>query len=137
MGGPGLDVRAMSHPVIERRRAERNRLIESARSYVSSLAGRLDVDRAWVAGSVARGDFNVWSDVDIVVVAPGMPERGLERLDLFSDAPPRVQVIAYTPVEFERALARKDPLAKEATSVGVNLLIMGGLPKQEHDPDHL
>jgi hypothetical protein len=36
----------------------------------------------------------VWSDVDVVVVAAGLPMRGLEHL--FSDAPARVQVIAYT-----------------------------------------
>lgn len=33
-----------------------------------------------VFGSVARGDFNLWSDIDVLVVADNLPERWLDRL---------------------------------------------------------
>ena len=74
--------------VLAERRRERDELIGLARSYVERLAGELDVVAAAVAGSVARGDFNVWSDVDVVVVAPGLPERAPDGLRLLgADAP--------------------------------------------------
>jgi predicted nucleotidyltransferase len=86
------------------------------------------VTAAYIAGSIARGDFNVWSDIDVVVVARVLPDDGLDRLDLFVDAPARVQVIAYRPDEFDRAERRRDPLATEAVSSGIDLL--AGLPEE-------
>jgi predicted nucleotidyltransferase len=43
------------------------------------LARRRPLVASAVVASVARGDFNVWSDVDVVVVAEGLPERAPER----------------------------------------------------------
>jgi len=59
---------------IAERRLERERLIALAREYVERLSARVTVEAAAVVGSVARGDFNVWSDVDVVVVANADPE---------------------------------------------------------------
>jgi hypothetical protein len=60
--------------VLAARRAERERLIGLARGYVERLSARVSVLGAAVVGSVARGDFNVWSDVDVVVVSDDVPE---------------------------------------------------------------
>jgi predicted nucleotidyltransferase len=77
---------------------------------------------AAVVGSVARGDFNVWSDVDVVVVAEGLPERAPDRgLLLVTDAPGRVQPVGFTPEELAMALRRGNPLAREAVTSGVVL----------------
>ena len=65
----------MEHRIIARRRAEREQLIQLAADYVRHLSTKLPVLAAYVAGSAARGDFNVWSDVDVVIVAEGLPER--------------------------------------------------------------
>lgn len=108
----------MTHPVIERRRAEQKEKVALADRYVRSIDPRLEVEKAWVVGSVARGDFNVWSDIDVVVLAEGLPVRALARADLFLDKPPGVNVVAYTPQEFEEELLRKNPLAVEATTIG-------------------
>lgn len=108
---------------VAERRAERERLIELARAHVSQLSGRLFLRQAAVVGSVARGDFNVWSDVDVVVVADALPERTLDRLDLLmQDRPPRVEVIGFTPGELEAARRKRNPLIVELDSVGVPLL---------------
>jgi predicted nucleotidyltransferase len=98
--------------VLAERRRERERLIDLAREYVESLAARHPVDAAVVVGSVARGDFNVWSDVDVVVVAEGLPER----------APPGIQPVGFSRSEFRRALAKRSRLAHEALDRGVVLL---------------
>lgn len=97
------------------RRREQEALVELAREYVERLAVRLPVVAAAIAGSVARGDFNVWSDVDVVVIADGLPARAPERNGLLlEDAPPRVQPVGFEPEEFALALRRGNRLAVEA-----------------------
>lgn len=108
--------------VLARRRAERERMIELARTYLERLSARVPVVAAAVAGSVARGDFNVWSDIDVVVVSDALPGRVPERSALLAtDAPPGVQAVGYTREEFRRALARGDPLAASVVREGVVL----------------
>jgi predicted nucleotidyltransferase len=108
--------------VLAERRHEREELVELARSYVQQLSARLPVATAVVVGSVARGDFNVWSDVDVVVVADDLPARASDRSGLLlADAPPRVQPVGFTREEFTRALRRRNPLALEAVERGVVL----------------
>ena len=111
----------MADPVAERIR-RRDALLAAARDYVDRLSRRAPVVAAAVVGSVARGDFNVWSDVDVVVVADDLPARIPDRgLVLAADARMGVQAVGFTPREFERAHRRGDPLAREATTSGVVL----------------
>jgi uncharacterized protein len=111
---------------LERRRAQRDRLLSQAREHVERVAGRLDLVGAAVAGSVARGDFNVWSDVDLVVVSDDLPEPSLARAEALGDgAAPGLQVHGYTRSEFARAIERGDRLAREAVTQGV--LLFGAL----------
>jgi hypothetical protein len=110
------------------RRAERERLIELAHRYVAGLSSRLPLEAAAVAGSVARGDFNVWSDVDVVVISEALPEHGIERAAVLGASPvPGVEPHGYTLAEFRRALGRGDRLACEAVEHGVPL--HGVLPR--------
>ncbi|MBM3666161.1 MAG: hypothetical protein FJW90_01535 [Actinobacteria bacterium] len=112
---------------VEERRRERGRLIARATEYAGALAKRLDLCAVVVAGSVARGDFNVWSDIDVVVIAEDLPERVPDReLALIAGAPARVQPVGFTPAEFEAALAKGNPLAREAVDAGV--AVAGELP---------
>ena len=97
-----------------------------ARGYVERLAERITVEAAYVVGSVARGDFNVWSDVDVLVVAAGLPERAPDRMALLlADAPAGVQPVGFTPTELERARWRGNPLVLEADERGVLLTPTG------------
>jgi predicted nucleotidyltransferase len=109
--------------IVERRRREQAELIELARGYVAKLANRLPVVAAAVVGSVARGDFNVWSDVDVLVVADGLPARAPDRSALLlADAPPRVQPVGFTREELAQAAQRRNPMVREAVERGVPLL---------------
>ena len=114
--------------VLAQRRRERERLVARAGAYVARLSARLPVLAAAVVGSVARGDFNVWSDVDVVVIATGLPQRAPDRAGVLArDAPAGLQAIGFTPEEFEAAWAKGNPLAREATGAGVTLLGEGFL----------
>jgi uncharacterized protein len=108
---------------VEERYAERERLIGIAREHVRRLSARVPIREAAVVGSVARGDFNVWSDVDVVVVADELPERLLDRLDVLMEGrPPRVEPIGFTPAELEDARRRRNPLVIELDTIGIPLL---------------
>lgn len=118
---------------LERRRAERDRLVATARAYVERVAGRIPVLAAGVAGSVARGDFNVWSDLDVVIVSDELPEPGPSRAEVLGEgAPPGVEPHGYTTSEFARAIDRGDRLAQEAVECGV--LLLGRLPPDVDSP---
>ena len=108
--------------VLAERRRERERLIDLGRDYVERLSTRLEVEAAAVVGSVARGDFNVWSDVDVVVIVEGLPARAPDRSGLLLvDAPPRVQPVGFSKDEFVAALGKRNPLAHEGVERGVVL----------------
>ena len=108
--------------VLARRRAERVELLRRAERFATSLQADRAVSALVVYGSVARGDFNLWSDVDVLVVTEDLPERLLDRLDLMAARPARVQAIAWTPSEWRKRLHRGDPIATEAAASGVWLV---------------
>lgn len=116
----------MTHPVVALRMTERERAIRVARVWAEGLPGDLDVVAAVVVGSFARGDFNKWSDIDVLVVAHNLPDGLLERLNLLgAAAPPGLQPIGWTTTELARRLRSRDPLALEAYGRGV--VVRGGL----------
>jgi ribosomal protein S18 acetylase RimI-like enzyme len=109
--------------IIRQRRRDREALIAMADRYVKALSGRLQIVAAVVAGSVARGDFNVWSDVDVAVVARGLPDRLPDRSAvLVTDAPSGVQPVGFLPEEFESAWRKGNTLVREAVERGVVLV---------------
>jgi len=109
--------------VLAQRERQREQLLGLARAYLQQLAARVPVVAAAVVGSVARGDFNVWSDVDVVVVAEGLPARAPDRAAvLTADAPSGVQPVGFTPEEFRRAWEWQNPLARSVAGEGVILL---------------
>jgi hypothetical protein len=116
----------MTHPVALRRQAERRQRLALA----ETLAARLDdlaVRAVAVFGSVARGDFNAWSDIDVLVVADDLPERWLDRLGLLAErAPAGVSAMAWTSAEWAQELARHNPIAAEVLDTGV--IIRGAPP---------
>lgn len=109
-------------------------MIDSVAEWAPILAGRLDgLVAVVVFGSVARGDFNKWSDIDVLVVADGLPASGRDRLELLMrDSPPRVQPVGWTPAELDTRRIRRDPIAREADTVGV--VVHGRLPER-HETD--
>jgi predicted nucleotidyltransferase len=114
--------------IVARRRRERVRLLAQADAYVDGLDGACDIRAVVVFGSVARGDFNDGSDVDVLVVAGRLPARAPDRLHALGPIPPAVEVVAWTPGEWRAERARGNPIATEAVTDGVWLV--GG---RDHD----
>jgi len=68
-----------------------------------------------------RGDFNVWSDVDVVVISDELPASLGDRAALLGSGARGVEAHGFTMAEFRGALERGDRLAREAVSAGVAL----------------
>lgn len=74
-------------------------------------------------GSVARGDADDWSDLDLIIVADTTRpffERFKDFRGLY-DVWPRLDLLIYTPEEFEQMLGDEHPLIVRAVAEGVVL----------------
>lgn len=109
------------HPVLERRRAERDALLERARAWAAELRREVGIERAVVFGSVARGDFNRWSDVDLLLVSDDFEGSPLHRLERLGDRPAGIQPVCWTSAEWWAQKERGNPIAAEVEAVGVDV----------------
>lgn len=139
--GVAVLVRRPSEQSVSGRRA--------AEAYAARVAAALRPPPVAVIlyGSVARGTARRHSDIDIIVVADGLPDDWFDRLDILGDArrvgvaaaelheqvdvggaaqvsEARIQVIGYTPDEFAAMLAKAHLTALEAVDHGI--LLVGG-----------
>ena len=86
-----------------RKQAEdRRRRIEEARAFARRVRRAYPDARVLLYGSVARGDFHEESDLDLLVVASGLPKDPLERLKaLYRFVEGCEEPKGFTPEEFE------------------------------------
>jgi predicted nucleotidyltransferase len=90
------------------RRARRAELLDVAAAYAAALARRQGPLSAFVAGSVARGDFHPGSDIDVIVVARALPPQPLPRAALLhAVATGAIEPRGYTPPEWAALRARR------------------------------
>ena len=105
---------------LEERRRQRERLVEIARTYAEELRGSLGQLTAIVYGSVSRGDFNLGSDVDILIISEGLPHHPLERMEvLYSCHEPPLEPKGYTHTEFRTLLAKRNSVLAEVLKEGI------------------
>jgi len=105
---------------LEERRKQRERFVEMARTYAEGLRRRLGKLTAIVYGSVSRGDFNLGSDVDILIISEGLPHHFLERMEvLYSCHEPPLEPKGYTHAEFRTLLAKRNPAIAEVLKDGI------------------
>ncbi len=114
---------------LQERKRKREELMELAKQFAERAHAALGAVTVWLYGSVARGDFNFWSDVDVLLVAEQLPDHPLKRQDLLMRiAPLKVEPIGYTKDEFEHLLARRHPnliaLLREAICLRDDLGLM-------------
>lgn len=94
-------------PVARPLRADR--LAALKRELTQRLASR--VAAAYLFGSAARGDYRADSDLDLALIV-STQETFVRRAFVFEDLfelYPRLDILVYTPEEFERLRARETP----------------------------
>ena len=96
--------------------------LEKARVTTERLARSLGRVTAILYGSYARGDFNVWSDIDLIVASEAFEgTRFLDRYDVVSKhVEPGVEAVLLTPRELVDALGK--PAWRQALAAGSALL---------------
>lgn len=80
-----------------------------------------NVRKAIVFGSVARGEADEWSDLDLVIVTD-TPRPFLERYRDFEgiyDVWPRLDLLIYTPAEFAQMRMQGRPFIEHVLREGV------------------
>lgn len=81
------------------------------------LLERQEAREAFLFGSHARGTADVYSDIDVIIVAPSQRppvERFRDYLPAILEAGVGVDLFVYTPEEFERLRAEERPFLMSA-----------------------
>ncbi len=111
--------------VVELRKRLREEAIERARVFAECVR-RLGRVTVVVFGSYARGDFNVWSDIDVLIVTDAaLPSNPLRRLDAIEEClliANDIEPIILTINEFRDRLRKRDPVVVEAVERGIVVL---------------
>jgi predicted nucleotidyltransferase len=70
-------------------------------------------------GSMARGDNNLWSDIDFLVISDKLPHNPLKRLEfLYSLTETSIEVKGYTKNEFLKMIEKRNPTALDSLVEG-------------------
>ena len=110
--------------IISERLRERERALSEAVEFAKCVKGKLGRVTVILYGSYARGDFNEWSDIDVLVIAEQLPENPVERLSLVEDCMARVagvEPLLLTP-DMMRKMRGKNLAVREALEKGVVLV---------------
>jgi predicted nucleotidyltransferase len=110
--------------VISERLKECERALGEAMEFAMCVKGKLGRVTVVLYGSYARGDFNEWSDIDVLVIAEQLPENPIERLSLVQDCMARVagvEPLLLTPDMVQRIRGR-NLAVREALEKGVVLI---------------
>lgn len=94
------------------------------RNFIKKLRKVLNIDLAILFGSRARGDYLEDSDYDVLIVSRDFKGKIVERLsglyDYWDYFPLDIEVLCYTPEEFEKMKGRIG-IVQEALKEGVEI----------------
>jgi predicted nucleotidyltransferase len=108
--------------VIQGRMAEQRALVGRAERFAGALDQGMGVLAVVVFGSVARGDFNLWSDVDVLVVVREAGEQLVDRVRSTGREIGLVEPVVWTSDQLQSGLERQDPIAVESVERGIWLV---------------
>jgi predicted nucleotidyltransferase len=93
-----------------------NRILADYSKIVSSKLGKFT---GVLYGSMARGDNNLWSDIDFLVISDKLPQNPLKRLEfLYSLTETPIEVKGYTRNEFLKMIEKRNPIALDSLLEG-------------------
>ena len=90
-------------------------------SITSQIIEKYKPEKILLFGSAARGDYDVDSDADFLIVKKDTPYLGAERIRELSRLITRdiaVDFLVYRPDEFEKRLSMGDPFLKAVIKEG-------------------
>lgn len=84
---------------------------------IDALIGK-HLQRVIVFGSYARGDYDQYSDLDIIIVC----NTKLPFVERFREFHQLFELLVYTPQEFEGMVERENPFIMQALEYGIDIL---------------
>ncbi len=90
-------------------------------AFAQAAVKNLGANSVVLYGSMARGDYNEASDIDIVVIADALPRDFLKRLELLqglNKSRQPIEALGYTREEFAQMLERRHVTALYAVADG-------------------
>lgn len=107
------------HEILRRRYKERQEAIQLAKDYVNRLEKDIRVCTAVLFGSFARGDFNLGSDIDVLIISDCLPREPLKRAEmLYRYVSGNIEPKGYTKTEFLKLIESNNPIALDAIKDG-------------------
>lgn len=94
-------------------------LMAEISAFAEILRSRMDVERIILFGSVARGDYNEGSDVDLLIVGDFKERFHKRPVDIIGITELPVEPICYTREEFAEMLRKKNPFVLSASEEGI------------------
>ncbi|BFH73907.1 nucleotidyltransferase domain-containing protein [Sulfurisphaera javensis] len=92
--------------ILEERRKKRDEVINQVKDFANEVKNKLGKVTVILYGSYARGDFNFWSDIDVILVSEAFTNvRFLDRYEMFPHKP-GFEVKPYTPEEFKKMMGK-------------------------------
>jgi predicted nucleotidyltransferase len=92
-----------------------NNVIRILKEYSKVVSSNLGEFTGVLYGSVARGDYNLWSDIDFLIISDKLPENPLKRLEfLYSLTEMPIEVKGYTRNEFLKMIEKRNPIALDS-----------------------
>jgi predicted nucleotidyltransferase len=126
--------------IIRERARRRREAVEEAWRFASCAEGKLGRITVIMAGSYARGDFNEWSDIDLLVVTDKpLPPNPIHRLSMVEDCikiTPDVEPVILTVEELWKRYQKNDPLVREAMEKGLTIIDKLKLKEQTKQETH-
>ena len=101
--------------IIEERMKIRERVIKEVGKWSETLDFKCTVV---LIGSYARGNFNEWSDIDVVLISEIFSGNPIDRLKMI-DFPPNFVVIPINLDELAELFKREDLIANDICKYGV------------------
>lgn len=88
--------------------------------YSKVVSSKLGKFTGVLYGSMARGDNNLWSDIDFLVISDKLPQNPLKRLEfLYSLTETPIEVKGYTKKEFLKMIENRNPIALDSIIEGI------------------
>jgi predicted nucleotidyltransferase len=114
--------------IIEERMRKADQALGKARDFIECVKRIFNnIDLAILFGSYARGDFNEWSDIDIlVVVGDELPRNPVERIDIVIPCIVAVEAsiepLIISREEYENLKRKRNPAIIDAINNGVPII---------------
>lgn len=102
----------------------RNDIRGSLKDFLHAIINKFNIEKIFLFGSHARGDFHEYSDIDLIIVGD-FKERFFDRIGKILDLVPydlNIEPLVYTKEEFEQMRENENPFIITAVSEGVQLL---------------